>query len=143
MILSLIIGIPVLGAILVGLFPQEKVTKFLSLLASVITFIYSLNLWLHFDQANSSFQFKELWDLVPSLGIHYSLGLDGLQRIHPALDKSWEQRAAGTAAVMRYLSAVAVDQVEEFLFLRGKESVEAGRRDQRPTLTAEIITAMN
>ena len=78
MILSMLIGLPLLGALLVALFPQEKASKTLSLLVSVTTFVFSLLLYARFDSSDGGFQFKELADLVPNLGIHYSLGLDGL-----------------------------------------------------------------
>lgn len=78
MILSLLIGLPVLGAVLVALFPQEKATKTLSLLASATAFIFSLLLYTRFDTANAGFQFQELVPLVPKAGINYSLGLDGI-----------------------------------------------------------------
>ncbi len=78
LILSLLIGLPVLGALLVGFFPQVKATKTLSLLVSATTFVFSLSLYSRFDTSDSGFQFKELVDLVPNFGIHYSLGLDGL-----------------------------------------------------------------
>jgi NADH-quinone oxidoreductase subunit M len=78
LILSLLIGLPVLGALLVGFFPQAKATKTLSLLVSATIFVFSLSLYSRFDSSDSGFQFKELFDLVPNFGIHYSLGLDGL-----------------------------------------------------------------
>lgn len=78
MILSLIIGLPVLGAVLAALFPQEKITKALALLASLVAFVLSLSLYTGFDPANGGFQFQELVPLVPRFSINYSLGLDGL-----------------------------------------------------------------
>ena len=78
MILSTIIFLPVLGAVLVALFPQEKATKALATLVSATTFVFSLALYTGFDLSDGGFQFKELHDLVPRLGIHYSLGLDGI-----------------------------------------------------------------
>ena len=78
MILSILIGLPVLGAVLIALFPQEKVTKTLALLVSLVTFIFSLALYTGFDLSDAGFQFKEHMDLVPRLGIHYSVGIDGI-----------------------------------------------------------------
>jgi NADH:ubiquinone oxidoreductase subunit 4 (subunit M) len=37
-----------------------------------------LCLWLHFDAASGDLQFVEKHDWVPSLGIQYFLGVDGL-----------------------------------------------------------------
>ena len=78
MILSILIGLPVLGAVLAALFPQGKVAKTLSLLVSLITFVFSLALYSGFDLSDGGFQFKEELPLVPRLGIHYSVGIDGL-----------------------------------------------------------------
>ena len=78
MTLSLLIGLPLVGAILVGLFPWEKATKALAFLVSLTVFIFSLQLYTQFDLANAGFQFKELYDLVPNLGIHYAVGIDGI-----------------------------------------------------------------
>ena len=78
------------------------------------------------------------------VGIHAGgLGLDGLQGVHAAVDESRKQSPAGPAAVVRHLGAVRVNQVEQFLLLGGEESIEAGRRDQRPALAAEIVAAMH
>jgi NADH-quinone oxidoreductase subunit M len=78
LILSILIGLPLLGAILVALFPAGRPTKALALLASLATFVLSLLLYTRFSLSDGGFQFKEQFNLVPSLGIHYSLGLDGI-----------------------------------------------------------------
>lgn len=78
MILSTLIGLPVLGAVLAALFPREKAGKTITLLASFTTFVFSLLLYTRFDAANGGFQFQELEPLVPRFSINYSLGLDGL-----------------------------------------------------------------
>ncbi len=78
MILSLLIGLPLAGALLVSLFPWEKTTKALSFLVSLVVFIFSLGLYTQFDLSNAGFQFKEQYDLVPALGIHYAVGIDGI-----------------------------------------------------------------
>src|SRR5581483_4020084 len=72
------IGLPLLGALLAAVFPQGKAVKGLSLLVSGLVFVFSLLLYTRFDSEDGGFQFKEQMDLVPNLGIHYSLGLDGL-----------------------------------------------------------------
>jgi NADH-quinone oxidoreductase subunit M len=66
------------GAVLVGLFPWEKVTKTLTFLVSLTVFIFSLQLYAKFDLSDAGFQFKELYDLAPNLGIHYAVGIDGI-----------------------------------------------------------------
>jgi NADH-quinone oxidoreductase subunit M len=78
LILSLLIGLPITGALLAGLFPWAKVTKTLAFLVSLAVFILSLRLYAKFDLSDAGFQFKELYSLVPNLGIHYSVGIDGI-----------------------------------------------------------------
>lgn len=78
MILSILIGLPLLGALLVGLFPNEKAAKALSLAVALVVFVFSLALYTGFDPSDGGFQFRELHPLVPAVGIQYSLGLDGL-----------------------------------------------------------------
>ena len=78
MILSILIFLPVLGAVLVALFPQEKASKTLSLMVSFLVFVFALPLYTGFDLSDAGFQFKERADLVPRLGIHYSVGIDGI-----------------------------------------------------------------
>jgi len=76
--LSLLIGLPLVGALLVGLFPWEKATKALTFFISLTVFILSLQLYTKFDLQDAGFQFKEIFDLVPNLGIHYAVGIDGI-----------------------------------------------------------------
>ncbi|HVZ80169.1 MAG TPA: NADH-quinone oxidoreductase subunit M [bacterium] len=78
MILSILIALPLVGAGLAALFPQERASKALAFLASFTTFVFSLSLVQGFNPADGGFQFEEQKDLLPSLGIHYSLGMDGL-----------------------------------------------------------------
>lgn len=40
MILSLLIAMPLMGAVLASLFPQERVSKTLAFLASLATFVF-------------------------------------------------------------------------------------------------------
>ena len=78
MVLSILIGLPLAGALLVAMFPQPRISRVLSLLVSGTAFVFSLLLYTRFDLSDAGFQFKEQANLVPSLGIHYSVGLDGL-----------------------------------------------------------------
>jgi NADH-quinone oxidoreductase subunit M len=72
------IAIPALAAFFAALSPVLKGSKLLALLASLAVSALSYPLLAGFDLSNGGFQFKEDYLLLPSLGIHYSLGLDGL-----------------------------------------------------------------
>jgi NADH-quinone oxidoreductase subunit M len=52
--------------------------RFVALWASLITFVVSLLLWFHFDEAVAGFQFVEKHPWVPSFGINYHMGVDGI-----------------------------------------------------------------
>ncbi len=78
MILSILIGLPIAASLLTGLIPPERGAKKFSFAASLAVFIISLSLYTRFDPDDGGFQFREKYDLLPSMGIHYSLGMDGI-----------------------------------------------------------------
>jgi len=77
-ILSCLVFLPLAGAALVLILPREKAAKLSALAVSALVFFLSLRLYTRFDLADGGFQFKEQASLIPGLGVHYSLGLDGL-----------------------------------------------------------------
>jgi NADH-quinone oxidoreductase subunit M len=80
MILSLVTFIPAVGALVVCLVPRGRaaVAKGLALAASLVTFAVSLPLWTGFDRASADYQFVEQRAWMPTLGISYHLGIDGI-----------------------------------------------------------------
>ncbi len=52
--------------------------KYWALTGSLLTFALSLLLYGSFDANGADFQFKELAEWIPSLGVSYHLGLDGI-----------------------------------------------------------------
>jgi NADH-quinone oxidoreductase subunit M len=72
------IGLPFLGALLVGLLPQERIAKVQALLVSVLVFLFSLKFYFDFDLYDGGFQFQKNLEIVPSLGLRYAVGLDGI-----------------------------------------------------------------
>jgi NADH-quinone oxidoreductase subunit M len=72
------IAIPAVAAFFSALSPLPKGSKILALLASLAVSVLSIPLLTGFDLSNGGFQFKEDFPLLPTLGVHYSLGLDGL-----------------------------------------------------------------
>ena len=70
---------------LVGLFYLLTTSKFnlikcrlVALCTSCLTFIFSLLLWVYFDQTSSFFQFYKTFNWSSSLNFHYSIGIDGV-----------------------------------------------------------------
>src|SRR5262245_1872027 len=80
MILSLVTFIPTAGAILIALLPRERLAalKATALAVSVLTFLVSLPLWTRFDAGSADYQFVENRVWMPSLGISYHVGIDGI-----------------------------------------------------------------
>lgn len=70
--------IPLLTAISIA-FSDKKQTRFIALLGSFITFVFSLFILWQFDFANTAnFQFAQSWAWIPSLGLRFSLGMDAV-----------------------------------------------------------------
>ncbi|MDM7935193.1 MAG: proton-conducting transporter membrane subunit, partial [Methanothrix sp.] len=74
--ISLMIAIPLLGAV-VSLFAGSR-AKFVALIASLIPLALSLQMYLEFDKSSKIMQFVESYDWVPSLGVKYTVGVDGI-----------------------------------------------------------------
>jgi len=79
-LLSLVICLPLAGALLLLTFPRHEhngargFTIGLSLIECLLTFI----VWQRFDATNPAMQLVEKAEWIPSMGISYSLGIDGL-----------------------------------------------------------------
>jgi NADH-quinone oxidoreductase subunit M len=78
--LTILILVPLFGGIIVaGLgAEQRRLARGLALAFSLVGLTGALCLWKHFDAASGDLQFVEKHDWVPSLGIQYFLGVDGL-----------------------------------------------------------------
>ncbi|HKX12049.1 MAG TPA: NADH-quinone oxidoreductase subunit M [bacterium] len=79
-ILTLLIALPLGGALVLLAFPREKVglIRGWALLVSLAGFVLSLHLAYHFkDGEGIAYQFVENYSWIPSLGIQYHLGIDG------------------------------------------------------------------
>jgi len=77
--LSLLIILPVAGAVIVLLLPRDReaLIKQFSLLIALVTLAVSLPLYFLF-RAEAGFQFSEFLLWIPSLNINYHVGIDGL-----------------------------------------------------------------
>nr|AGH24378.1 NADH dehydrogenase subunit 4 [Reclinomonas americana ATCC 50283] len=79
-LLPIVILTPVLGVFILFLIPDWKTSliKQVSLYTSLITFVFSLFLWILFDKSTSKFQFVYEVDWIDTLNINFSLGIDGI-----------------------------------------------------------------
>ena len=78
--LTILTLVPFLGGIIIaGLGAERKnLVRGLALATSLVGLGGALCMWLHFDAKSGGLQFVEKFDWVPSLGIQYFLGVDGL-----------------------------------------------------------------
>jgi NADH-quinone oxidoreductase subunit M len=81
-LLSVVTFLPLLGTALLALIPRGEARqhKAVALLTSLVTFGVSLALWVGFDASAGApeFQFEEFLPWMPSIGMGYHVGLDGV-----------------------------------------------------------------
>src|SRR5438067_1478946 len=79
-LLTTIVVLPVAGAVAVGLVPrqQTQVIKAVAFIASGVTALLTLYLLGVFDKGDAGFQFVSQHEWIPSLGILWKLGVDGI-----------------------------------------------------------------
>jgi NAD(P)H-quinone oxidoreductase subunit 4 len=79
--LSTLIGLPVLGAALVGFYPgalSAKQARTLAIAIASLTLAWTLFLMLRFDLSTAQMQMQESLPWLQHLGLSYRLGVDGL-----------------------------------------------------------------
>ena len=89
-LLSAIVFLPLATVLLLaladGLFRlPETIWRYTALASSLVGLLLALALWQRFDPASSGMQLVERAEWIPSWGIHYSLGIDGIALLLVAL----------------------------------------------------------
>jgi len=82
-VLSLVTFLPLIGAFFIFIIRGDdeivaRNARNVALLASGVTFLFSLYLWFAFDRTTSAFQFVERVEWLPEFGIAYHMGVDGI-----------------------------------------------------------------
>ncbi len=79
-LLSILLVLPVAGAILVALLPRgrESLVKWVALVTTLVVLVLSLALYFYFATGEPGFQFEEVRVWIPDLNISYHVGLDGI-----------------------------------------------------------------
>jgi NADH-quinone oxidoreductase subunit M len=85
-ILSLLTFLPLVGAVfIISISGDEKVVnrnaRQVALWTSLINFLLSLFIWIHFDSNTSDYQFVEFGIWMPSININYKMGIDGISML--------------------------------------------------------------
>jgi NADH-quinone oxidoreductase subunit M len=113
-ILSIVAYIPLAGALLMLLFPKEKTALIRAWATAVAAadFAVSLFLWPWFDRAKDGFQFEEVANWIPSLGVKYHFGIDGISLLLILLTT-----LLGVIAIYSSYTAIHDRQKEYYVFL--------------------------
>ena len=109
MALSLVVFLPALGAVIVGLLPRgdrDETVKRAVLAVALLTFLVSLPLYTGFDARVADYQFQERRPWMPSLGITYHVGIDGISLLLVLLTTFLMMGKRGGLATVLVLSGV-------------------------------------
>ena len=83
-LLSIVTYTPLAGAVLllfaptVGLLRSDNAVRWAANIIAFLGFVVSLPLWFWFDRGASGFQFEEKISWIPSIGVQYYFGADGI-----------------------------------------------------------------
>jgi NADH-quinone oxidoreductase subunit M len=79
-ILSLVVWWPAVGALAILFMGkgQDTAVKWAANIVTFVGFLISLPLWFAFDNNGPQFQFQEQYDWIPSIGVSYHFGMDGI-----------------------------------------------------------------
>ncbi len=114
-ILSIIAYIPLVGALIIMfLIPKEKTgaIKAFATAVAALDFAVSLPLWFSFDRAKAGYQFVERSSWIPSLGVDYHFGIDGITLLLILLTTF-----IGVIAIYSSYSAITERQKEYYVLL--------------------------
>jgi NADH-quinone oxidoreductase subunit M len=79
-LLTAVTFLPTLGALALILVPRRlgHLHRGAGLVVSLVTFLVSIPLWTRFEADSADFQFEEVARWLPSLGVSYHIGVDGI-----------------------------------------------------------------
>src|SRR5436190_612733 len=112
--LSLILFLPLAGALLLLLVPKENADaiRWISNVVAFIGFAISIPLWFWYNPQSADFQFIERLPWIPSIGAEYFLGVDGLSTLLILLTT-----LMGFIAVLSSWHAITERVKEYYIFL--------------------------
>jgi NADH-quinone oxidoreductase subunit M len=77
-ILSFLVFMPLVGAGAVLLSPSDAVARWVAMGSAILVFFGGLHVWYWFDGTSPALQFVESYEWIPTFGVKYILGVDGL-----------------------------------------------------------------
>ncbi|MEE9217874.1 MAG: NADH-quinone oxidoreductase subunit M [Acidobacteriota bacterium] len=112
--LSWITYLPLLGVLLILLFPKEKgrAIAWTATLVALADFLLSVPLYFALDRASDGFQFIEDVSWIPSIGVRYMMGLDGISLLLVLLTT-----LLGFIAILSSWTAIKERQKEFYIFM--------------------------
>ena len=116
-ILNIVTYIPLLGALVLLFLPKQSgaAIKYTATFFAVADFIASLYLWFNFNPHGTGahlFQFRETYSWIPSLGVQYDFGIDGISLLLILLTTFM-----GIIALVSSYSAIDHRQKEYYILL--------------------------
>jgi NADH-quinone oxidoreductase subunit M len=75
--------LPILGSLLIAVIPTEQTLRIkqAALGTTLLVAITGVLTWFNFDSSNTAFQFVQSAEWIPSFGINYAVGVDGLSLV--------------------------------------------------------------
>jgi NADH-quinone oxidoreductase subunit M len=127
-LLTSLVLVPLAGAAAIALIPREReaLIQRVALVVSLAVFAGTLLLWSRFDASSADFQFVERHAWIPSFGIDYFVGVDGISLflivltgfLTPlALLSSWESIHSRVKAFAMFVLALEAAMVGVFIAL--------------------------
>ncbi|MDI9616595.1 MAG: NADH-quinone oxidoreductase subunit M [Methanothrix sp.] len=74
--ISIMIAVPLIGAVLAFLTRSRGQARLVALIASLVPLALALQMYTEFDKSSKLMQFVESYDWVPSIGVRYTVGVD-------------------------------------------------------------------
>src|SRR5262245_3153033 len=114
-ILSLIMYIPLVGALFLIFFVKNEKANFIRWFANIVAFVDMLVSFIlipNWDSSTLSMQFVEKHQWIPSLGIQYYLGIDGISFLLLLLTT-----ILGCIAILSSLNAIQTRVKEYYVFM--------------------------
>lgn len=75
--------LPILGTLLLAVIPSDQVLRIkqAALATTLLVAISGVLTWFNFNAADTSYQFVQSVEWIPSFGINYAVGVDGLSLV--------------------------------------------------------------
>jgi NADH-quinone oxidoreductase subunit M len=84
-LLLVLLLLPLVGGIVVAFFKDDQLAKAVALTVSILELILVVPLWLSYQPSGARLQAVLSVDWIPSFGVHFSLGIDGISLVMIAL----------------------------------------------------------